>query len=224
MQVNGEKVECEPCYYCGLPASDVEHVIPKAALRAYAGVDGLTEEMTRGRKLTVPACRECNSLLGATVQNTLAERKSYLKERLQAKYANLLAMPEWTEKELAEMGEAMRQSIKASMNQRVLTKERLRWNGGTVKRIPKHQRAKAPYGIKQEKKIPPKRNKPQKKSITTIPSELDAIPEWARTRFGVMDVLSQRLWEIWGKPDTVVAKRLCNGVLISAGPQQKDAI
>ena len=122
-----ESEEYEPCYYCGLPGDQIEHVIPRVVLRSLNDFPELKARFTRGRKLIVPACRECNTLLGASLQKTLQERKAYLKERLRRRYKRLLAMPVWEEYELEEMGPHLRQNIEANIKKAELIRERLAW-------------------------------------------------------------------------------------------------
>lgn len=114
----------DPCYYCGLPASSVDHVVPRAFLSAISGVD---LSVNRHRILTVPACRECNSLLGASYQGTLEERKAHLKSILKTRYRKLLSSPPWSEAELEEIGPHLREEIERNMRNRDLIEARIRW-------------------------------------------------------------------------------------------------
>lgn len=110
------------CYYCGLPADVIDHVIPKIVLKSH---DAVGHDIRKNRTLTVPACRECNSLLSASVQKTLQERKRELKIRLKRKYKKLLIMPEWNEEELSELSPRLRQYIEASQKHKQLVKLRI---------------------------------------------------------------------------------------------------
>ena len=83
-------VDLTPCYYCGLPATSKDHAVPRALLRALADDPDALRHIMWNRRETVPCCRECNCLLGASVQNTLEERKAFLKERLRRRYAVLV--------------------------------------------------------------------------------------------------------------------------------------
>ena len=116
------------CYYCGRPATDNEHVIQKSILRSLQGVSiDLYEEVTKNRRLIVPSCGECNGLLVGTVQFTLAERKMFVKMRLRQKYAKLLAMPDWTDKELSEVEGHIRGHIINALREKQILKARLSW-------------------------------------------------------------------------------------------------
>jgi hypothetical protein len=116
------------CYYCGQPASDKEHVIQQSIMKALTGISlDLADEITRHRRLIVPACRECNSLLVGTVQFTLAERKMFVKMRLRQKYAKLLSMPNWTEDELSVIGAHLRGYIVRALREKEIVKVRVSW-------------------------------------------------------------------------------------------------
>jgi len=115
----------ESCYYCGMPATEKEHVIPKAILRAFEDV-GIEEIISR-RKLLVRACRECNALLGSTYQTTLAERKAFLKAALRDRYRSVLKMKDWTEEKLSELGPTLRTHVESAMRLKRLTEWRLVW-------------------------------------------------------------------------------------------------
>ena len=116
------------CYYCGRPASDNEHVIQKSILRSLRSVSvDLYEEVTRNRKLIVPSCGECNGLLVGTVQFTLSERKLFVKMRLRQKYAKLLAMPDWTEAELADVEGHIRGHILRALREKEIVRARISW-------------------------------------------------------------------------------------------------
>lgn len=117
--------KAKTCFYCGRPATEREHTVPRAILRAMNDVG--IGEIVRGRKLVVPACRECNTLLGSSYQQDLSKRKKYLKTRLREKYKSILQMNGWTELELDEMGFELRSHILAAIQQRRLIEARLAW-------------------------------------------------------------------------------------------------
>lgn len=98
------------CYYCGELADSRDHFPPLAAQHTPASV-GV-------KHVLVPCCRECNNLLGASSQNTLAGRAQYLKERLRRRYAAELRFKEWAPDELAELGPSLRAEIEAAMRLR----------------------------------------------------------------------------------------------------------
>jgi len=125
------------CYYCGIFASGIDHVIPRAILRSFGisysrGCAGDYDPETLRtivgeRTLTVPCCRECNTLLGSSFQKTLGERKAYLKMRLKRRYKKLIKMPNWKEEEILELGPTLRQNVRASLEAKKLILARIRW-------------------------------------------------------------------------------------------------
>jgi hypothetical protein len=120
----------EPCYYCGSPANTVDHVVPRSLLADLAALsdEAVTAVLVHpGRTMTVPACRECNCLLGSQYFSTLAARKAWLKERLRRRYRRVLQMPDWAEEELEELRYNLRVAIEASLARRDTVRQRLRW-------------------------------------------------------------------------------------------------
>ena len=117
------------CYYCGAHADVIDHVIPKCILRSIGAVDDteIYNRLLGKRMLLVPACRECNNLLGATYQSTVKARKKFLKQKLKIRYKKLLKMPDWNIWELNHLNDNLRSYIISSLEQRTLIKERLRW-------------------------------------------------------------------------------------------------
>ena len=117
----------EPCYYCGLPASSIDHVIPRSLLEDLQDIPDAMREITAGRRLTVPACRECNCMLSDNYDETLADRKARLKERLRRKYRSILVVPDWNDDELEQVSEALQSHIRAGIAHRNLIRRRLAW-------------------------------------------------------------------------------------------------
>lgn len=116
----------ELCYYCGMPAESTDHVIPLSVLRNIRGLPmEQVAEITRNRILTVESCHECNHLLGATVQESLRDRKKYLKERLKKRYAKILIVPDWTEEELMGLGPHLRATVLSGIAHRNRVRIRL---------------------------------------------------------------------------------------------------
>lgn len=100
------------CAYCGMPATDKEHVVPKS--------------LQAGSWL-VPSCRECNLLAGSACFFTFAEKREYIRNRLSKRYRKLLETPEWDSQELSEMGEGLREFLVLSTVARNIVEQRLRW-------------------------------------------------------------------------------------------------
>jgi ribosomal protein L37AE/L43A len=117
------------CYYCGQPADSIDHVIPQAMLRQLVCLeDGeITKAILRKRALKVWACRECNSLLSSSYQDSLVERKQFLKEKLKKKYKRIIALPKWDEDDLNEMGYVLRQYIENAARLKEFIVQRIAW-------------------------------------------------------------------------------------------------
>lgn len=97
------------CFYCGLPADTWDHVIPVSYLA------GLLDAGFVKYSPVVPACRECNVLAGSAVFEDFAEKRAYVRTRLQKRYKDLLKMPYWFPEQIAEMGPNMAKRIRADM-------------------------------------------------------------------------------------------------------------
>ena len=116
----------EPCTYCGLPADSVDHVIPLALRDTLREVGGWRNKWGRISD-TVPSCRECNSVAGAKVFDTIDEKRRYIHDRMRDRYASVLRMPQWTDEDKAELGPGLRQYVDASQELASLVRARLRW-------------------------------------------------------------------------------------------------
>ena len=112
-----------PCVYCGLVADTIDHV-PPSSIRPSLIAAGLAR---RYPFVEVPACRECNVLLGASHGLTVPERKRYLKRRLRSRYAKYLRVPDWNDYELGHLGPNLQRYIAAGLEKRRVAEDRLRW-------------------------------------------------------------------------------------------------
>ena len=100
------------CAYCGMPAQDREHVVPKS-LRVGSWI--------------VPACKECNNLAGAEPFETFADKRDFIRDRLGQRYARILKAPEWDRSETAELGPGLRPFIRQGELMRRLVRARMDW-------------------------------------------------------------------------------------------------
>jgi len=114
----------EICYYCGMPGNQIDHVIPRIILKS---INETNVHIHDNRIEIVPCCHECNVLLGASFQSTLAERKHYLKVRLKYKYRSLLKIPEWIKAEIDVLGYTLKQDLLDTLNKKELLLLRLKW-------------------------------------------------------------------------------------------------
>lgn len=118
------------CYYCGVPATEKEHVVPRSLLEKLNVLqDGevMRDLCYPGRVLLVPSCSECNRILGKKYFKTLGERRHFVKAQLRHKYQRLLGMPSWSEDELSELKSKLRGYVEMSLQYRALVLERLKW-------------------------------------------------------------------------------------------------
>jgi hypothetical protein len=112
------------CYYCGDPATSIDHVVPQSMLQTLRllGDDEATAVLARhGRVMLVPCCRECNSILGNKYFDTLRKRKEHLKRRLRERNRKLLSMPPWTDRELGDLRGRLRDYVIASQVKREIS-------------------------------------------------------------------------------------------------------
>jgi hypothetical protein len=99
------------CYYCNDIATTVEHIVPKCI---------------RMCGPTIPACMECNSLIGSYV-GSLDEKSMYLKRQLNRKYAGVLKMPTWNEEALNEESIMSKEDIMRAVRLKENIIRRLLW-------------------------------------------------------------------------------------------------
>jgi len=112
MLVNSEElVDLTYCTYCGSSKNiQNDHVVPYS----YNHLN-TKYRLNKSKKGTVPACRECNQLLGNKFYTTVFERASYLLPVYTEKYNKLsasLKKANWTEKELSELGRNLQTTIR----------------------------------------------------------------------------------------------------------------
>lgn len=118
----------ERCYYCGEPATGVDHTVPQVLLRR---LQDLGDEYVNNvlahwnRRFTVPCCIGCNSLLGAEYHNSLRERKAALKRKPQRRFKKLLAIPSWTDSELGRLDPMLRNYVLSQLVQQEVVRRRL---------------------------------------------------------------------------------------------------
>lgn len=117
------------CVYCGILADTVDHVVPRHLLSRAGELELDLSKVMRMRVWTRPACHECNSMLSGRLFPTLAERRRAAHAGIRRKYRAYLRVPDWSEKELDEMGPKAQAEIVAAMAVRDWVRARLRWNG-----------------------------------------------------------------------------------------------
>lgn len=108
-----KKVAGDSCVYCGLPRSCYDH-FPPVASGTLAG-------------WLLPACTECNSLLGAQCGFSFESRVEYIKSKLKRRLARHLRTPQWAPDEVAELGDGIRAAVAGWQAQRAEAASRLSW-------------------------------------------------------------------------------------------------
>jgi hypothetical protein len=105
------------CTYCGFVADTIDHLLPRA----------FTGDALRLLIPTVPACNECNTLIGDTFCVEIQERRSIVHDKIQRRYRTVLKTASFTSGELEGMGYALRSSIEMAMDCKKLIDMRLKW-------------------------------------------------------------------------------------------------
>lgn len=76
----------------------------------------------------VRCCTQCNSTAGNKVFKTIAAKRRYIQECYKEKYKKLLALPHWTDAELADLGYSLQTKIKSDIERKKIILRRLAWN------------------------------------------------------------------------------------------------
>ena len=116
---------CDPCFYCGEVADTIDHCPPISKIDAYRMIGLEREEYLR-----VKCCRECNALLGDSLQDDILDRERHLKGRMERKYRRHLSFGDWTPEELAGVGSSLRKMLRGSSKLRRVIEDRLDFSRG----------------------------------------------------------------------------------------------
>ena len=109
------------CVYCGLLGDSIDHVPPLSVRRRLV-------ELGLGPRypcVEVRACRECNSALGSRPYWTVALRTQFIKRWLKRRYAKYLKIPNWSDRDLAQMVPHMQDYVLNGLAVKALTERRL---------------------------------------------------------------------------------------------------
>lgn len=121
----------DACAYCGAPATDREHVYPRAYIQRMQA-EGKVIPQT-----IVPSCRECNQLAGDKVFRSKAAKARFIGSKIAERHAAILETPDWSTEEIAELGYALRTAVRTMLAQRDAVRARLAWNERTYPRLRK---------------------------------------------------------------------------------------
>ena len=120
------------CYYCGDPATTIDHVVPQSLLRRLEALgDPLVTAslVSRSRIMEVDCCRDCNCRLGNRYHATIGERREALKALLRKKHYRLLSGPLWTASEIYELGPGLQTYVRAMATKRAWIASRIAYVG-----------------------------------------------------------------------------------------------
>ena len=109
----------DSCVYCGVPADTYDHVPALAIVQASSDKDSFSCYL-------VPACRECNSLLG-TQGLTVTDRRVIVKKKLKARYRTFLKCAKGTPNELDDLGTNLREIVESGADIGEWMRRRLSW-------------------------------------------------------------------------------------------------
>ncbi len=105
------------CVYCGLSGYTRDHLLPMT----------VTGRAARRHVLTVPACRECNSVIGDRRVANITVRRSYAQQGIRRKYRRALRTLDWTNEQLNEFGPTLRSCAIKALEVKRITLGRLAW-------------------------------------------------------------------------------------------------
>lgn len=124
--VAGRVVTGTPCAYCGEYAEHEEHLVPYSFIAARN-----TPESPQDNWWTwiLPSCAQCNYVAADQLFASAWEKRSYIRERLKAKYSDAFVQESWSEDEIDELGPALRQFVVASQAVNETARERVQYSG-----------------------------------------------------------------------------------------------
>lgn len=96
------------CIYCGEPSDTRDHLLPIT----------VTGKAQRKHVLTVPACRQCNSLIGDAFAWSITERRAIAQNSLRRKNAVLLQSVDYSQEELEEFGSGLRPYLRRRQDEK----------------------------------------------------------------------------------------------------------
>ena len=124
--VGGAVVIGTPCAYCGEHAEHQEHLVPYSFL-----VRGNSANSQQDNWWTwiLPACAQCNLIAQDQVFPSASAKRSYIRDRLRAKYSEAFVQGEWSDEEIEELGPSLRQFVVASQAQNDTARQRVQYSG-----------------------------------------------------------------------------------------------
>lgn len=95
--------EGKDCVYCGVPAQNWDHVVPRSVWETASSTGLDLSDYELDRSLTVPSCVECNLILGCEVFPTQEARTDKVRRALAYRYNDAIRWPERSETEVLGM-------------------------------------------------------------------------------------------------------------------------
>lgn len=105
------------CIYCGVPAWTKDHLLPVSS----------TGRALRKHVLTVPACGECNSIIGDRGNANIDVRRRLARDGIRRRYRRRLETKVWTQAELDELGPGLRPHVENAVGIKREVLFRLGW-------------------------------------------------------------------------------------------------
>lgn len=99
------------CVYCGLLATDREHVTPISWINSMKDMKEMGFDVKVPDEVIVPSCRECNAIASAKLFNTFTEKKRHIRERLMKKYKRFYDFKIWKDEEIEELSGRLREQV-----------------------------------------------------------------------------------------------------------------
>lgn len=110
------------CTYCGLLATAWDHY-----KRPFCYDNNRWQRRYGHDSAEVtPACRDCNTLLGAVWLPGIRARAGYVRARLLVKHAKLLNSPDWDEADYHELGPRLERVVRATQRKKSILRDRLK--------------------------------------------------------------------------------------------------
>lgn len=149
------RLDYSVCFYCGLLADTVDHIPPKSA-----------EVLPNRLRELIPACRECNSLLGARMPWDKNGRRRLIKRLLRKRYKCFLKPHKWAATDIEDLGPILKSTIESHASSHEILVSRLSYRAKAYK-PPKEKPSTKPLKKKSTKPRAPRLPK-----ITYLPQNV----------------------------------------------------
>ena len=115
------------CIYCGEASQCLDHVIP------YSYTSAISYKYRNGGSdpgFRVPACTQCNCILGDRIFRNLVERKEYIHKRLFVRLRKYVSCEKWEDHEIEGLGRNLRSTIEIGEAKADIAEDRLNYSAG----------------------------------------------------------------------------------------------